>query len=135
LPGTADNWEPADPAGRLRLRVIEAVSLAIVFGLVQWSVLQLLFGVSPEMAARTSEAGATLGRHRRGGRRPHRLAGADDAPHAQVLGEGTDADGVCCTLRPGTDESNVWPSDRPEWPERRRRSQLLAFGRKRPCWA
>jgi hypothetical protein len=38
-------------------------------------------------------------------------------------------------LETGTDESNVWPSDRPEWPERRRRSQLLAFGRKRPCWA
>jgi len=36
------------------------VSLAIVFGLVQWSVLQLLFGVSPEMAARTSEAAPRL---------------------------------------------------------------------------
>ena len=36
----ADDWEPADQSGRLRLRAIEAGSLAVVLGLVQWSVLQ-----------------------------------------------------------------------------------------------
>ena len=53
---TADNMEPADPAGRLRLRAIEAGSLAIALGLAQWSVLQLLAGASPEAAARLAEA-------------------------------------------------------------------------------
>jgi hypothetical protein len=53
---TADDREPADPAGRLRLRAVEAVSMAVALGLLQWSVLQLLAGVSPEMAARLSDA-------------------------------------------------------------------------------
>ena len=34
---TADNREPAEPAGRLRLRAIESASLAVVLGGVQWS--------------------------------------------------------------------------------------------------
>ena len=80
---TADDREPADPAGRLRLRAIEAASLAIALGLVQWSVLQLLAGASPEMAARLSRGGAAHRRHRDRGGRLHRLAGADDAPLAQ----------------------------------------------------
>jgi hypothetical protein len=53
---TADNVEPADSSGRLRLRALEAGSLAIALGLVQWSVLQLLAGGSPESAARLAEA-------------------------------------------------------------------------------
>jgi hypothetical protein len=53
---TADDREPVDHAGRLRLRAIEAASMAVALGLVQWSVLQLLAGASPEMAERLSEA-------------------------------------------------------------------------------
>jgi hypothetical protein len=53
---TADDREPADSAGRLRLRAIEAVAMAVALGLVQWSVLQLLSGISPEMAARLGDA-------------------------------------------------------------------------------
>lgn len=52
----ADDMEPADAAGRLRLRGIEAASLAAVLGVAQWGVLQLLAGASPEMAARLADA-------------------------------------------------------------------------------
>jgi len=52
----ADDREPADANGRLRLRAIEAASLADALGLAQWCVLQLLLGSSPEMAARLGDA-------------------------------------------------------------------------------
>jgi len=52
----ADDREPADANGRLRLRAIEAASLAVALGLAQWCVLQLLLGSSPEMAARLGDA-------------------------------------------------------------------------------
>jgi len=52
----ADDLEPADPAGRLRLRLTEAASLALALGVVQWTVLQILAGASPEAAARYMEA-------------------------------------------------------------------------------
>jgi hypothetical protein len=52
----ADDMEPADANGRLRLRAQEAASIAIALGLVQWCVLQLLAGTSPDLAARLADA-------------------------------------------------------------------------------
>ncbi|MCE9659424.1 MAG: hypothetical protein K8R60_12755 [Burkholderiales bacterium] len=52
----ADDMEPADHAGRLRLRAIEAAALALVLGVIQWTVLQILIGASPEAAARFGDA-------------------------------------------------------------------------------
>jgi hypothetical protein len=48
----ADDLEPADPAGRLRLRLVEAGSLALALGVIQWTMLEILTGPSSDASAR-----------------------------------------------------------------------------------
>jgi hypothetical protein len=56
LAWTADNRDPVDAAACTRLRAIEAVSMAAVFAVLQWTVVQFLGARSAEEAARLAVA-------------------------------------------------------------------------------